>query len=43
MEGRDIKKTSIKDLASQFDYFFCDCDGVLWSGDKQIDKSMEVI
>lgn len=43
MDTQDITKTTIKSLANDFDYFLCDCDGVLWSGDKQIDQSMEVV
>lgn len=35
--------TSIKTLVENFDYFFCDCDGVIWSGDHPIDKSFEVV
>jgi len=34
---------TITQLAEQYDVFLLDCDGVLWSGSKIIDRSFEVI
>ena len=29
----------LADLIERYDYFMFDCDGVLWHGDKQIEKA----
>lgn len=38
-----IPKTTVKALAEKYEYFCLDCDGVIWSGNKPIDQSIEVI
>jgi hypothetical protein len=35
--------TSIEKLAGMYDVFLLDCDGVLWSGARQIDRAFEVV
>ena len=36
MQAFKINWTSVRDLASKFNYFFFDCDGVLWHGDELV-------
>lgn len=43
MDSTPYTLTSIKALAADFDYFLLDCDGVIWSGSKEIDQSFQVI
>jgi ribonucleotide monophosphatase NagD (HAD superfamily) len=43
MKSTNYQWTTVKDLASKYDYFLMDCDGVVWSGSHEIDHAFEVI
>ena len=38
-----LEVDSIKDLVDKYDYFLCDCDGVLYSGANEIGCSFGTI